>query len=542
MRIYVFVFAVFLTFGGLSGGSLAAEEPMADAGLDQTVANGTAVQLDGSGSIHPDGQIDSYGWTVVDDDGETYAPECRRCERTQFVPPRPGQYEITLRVTGESGPTALDTLYLNVTDAGPEAHIDGPDRGTTDESVIFRVDAESPDVTLDRISWAVNDRTIDQRSVDGSGDQSEIRLTFPDADTYRIQAAVFDSNGRSTYVAQYVRIDRSAVFDPPDGSVPPDGSGSQILPERTSDVRITFSTDGFYRTPNAGARSADSSYIGTETDAVDIDGGENAPWSRSPIDGLWEAASAADGALSGQDRETLECEISGIVDSCRRAAMQAERDGRTEAVRSPDQSGAFDRYGLEGVERIDGPDPTELAGDTEATVVFVVQRGTEGTLDVVSETKEETVNSAADGVSDLTEIADSATSTLLPDSTDEASEDSVDGIKKLDETSSIFNRDSATSGETEAARASSTEDSNSFTGSASSTIVGEKNSAGDSTSESRSGSRGSGSGGSSSPSSTRSSGSSESSDTSISSAASSTLKRSSSSGGDGSMKEGRTGL
>lgn len=536
MRIYVFVFAVFLTFGGLSGGSLAAEEPMADAGLDQTVANGTAVQLDGSGSIHPDGQIDSYGWTVVDDDGETYAPECRRCERTQFVPPRPGQYEITLRVTGESGPTALDTLYLNVTDAGPEAHIDGPDRGTTDESVIFRVDAESPDVTLDRISWAVNDRTIDQRSVDGSGDQSEIRLTFPDADTYRIQAAVFDSNGRSTYVAQYVRIDHSAVFDPPDGSVPPDRSGSQILSERTSDVRITFSTDGFYRTPNAGARSADSSYIGTETDAVDIDGGENAPWSRSPIDGLWEAASAADGALSGQDRETLECEVSGIVDSCRQAAMQAERDGRTEAVRSPDQSGAFDRYGLEGVERIDGPDPTQLAGDTEATVVFVVQQGTEGTLDVVSETKEEAVNSAADGVSDLTEIADSATSTLLPDSTDEESGDSVDGIERLDETSSIFKPDSDTT------RSTSSESSDSFTGSASSTIVGETTGTGDSTSGSRSESRRSSSDGDTGSSSTRRSGSSDSSDASISSAASSTLKRSSSGGGDGSMNEGRTGL
>lgn len=536
MRIYVLVFAMFLTFGGLAGGAVAAEEPMADAGLDQTVANGTAVQLDGSGSIHPDGEIDSYGWTVVDDGGETFVPECRNCERTQFVPPRPGQYEITLRVTGKSGATALDTLYLNVTDAGPEAHIDGPDRGLTDESVVFRVDAESPDVTLDRISWAVNDRTIDERSLDGSGDQSEIRLAFPHADTYRIQAAVFDSNGRSTYAAQYVRI------DPPDGSDPPDRSGSQILSERTSDVRITFSTDGFYRTPNAGAMAADSSYIGTETDAVDIDAGENAPWDRSPIDGLWEAASAAEGAVSGQERETLECEITGIVDSCRQAAMQAERDGRTEAVRSPDQSGAFDRYGLEGVERIGGPDPTQLAGDTEATVVFVVQQGTEGTLDVVSETKEEAIDSAAGGISDLTEITDSATSTLLPDSTDEESGDSVDGIEKLDETSSIFKRDSARGGEPDTTGTTSTGDADSFTGSASSTIVGETTSAGGSTSGSHSGSRRGSSSEGSSQSSTRSSGSSGSSDTSISSAAASTLQRSSSGGGDGSMNEARTGL
>jgi hypothetical protein len=40
---------------------------MADAGLDQTVTDGTPVELDGSGSLHPDGQITAYEWSIEAD-------------------------------------------------------------------------------------------------------------------------------------------------------------------------------------------------------------------------------------------------------------------------------------------------------------------------------------------------------------------------------------------------------------------------------------------------------------------------------------------
>lgn len=502
---------------------------MANAGLDQTVANGTTVQLDGSGSIHPDGQIDSYGWSIVSDGGQTFSPECTNCERTQFVPPRSGRYEIRLRVTAASGATTVDSFYLNVTEAGPDADVYGPRTATAGKSVTFRAEAESPDATLDRISWAIDDQLLEERSLDRSVDRSEIQLSFPESASYRIQVAVFDSNGRSTYAEQYLQVDSNAALDPAVRS------GSHLLPERTSDIRITFETDGFYRTPSAGAMSTDSSYIGTEVEAVGPDGGENAPWNRSPIDGLWEAASATGGAVSGHERETLECDIAGVVDSCRRAALQAERDGRTEAVRSPDQTGAFDRYGLEGVERIAGPDPSNLAGDQEATVVFVIQQGTEGALDVVTEMGRDTVGTASDSVSTLAEVAGSATSSLLPNSTDSGSVTSVDEIEKLDETSSIFSVDRSTErGGSRTTEPTPSGSETSFTGSASSTLISSTGGSSSSTSGTRSRS----SGGSSS---SGGSDNSVSSGTDISGAGSSTLKRSSS-GGGGSLTYGRTGL
>ena len=68
MRLQLLVVVAFLAFGGFAGTALAAEGPMADAGLDQTVANGTTVQLDGTGSTHPDGRISTYEWSIATDD------------------------------------------------------------------------------------------------------------------------------------------------------------------------------------------------------------------------------------------------------------------------------------------------------------------------------------------------------------------------------------------------------------------------------------------------------------------------------------------
>ena len=38
--------------------------PLADAGLDQDVEQGTTVLLDGTGSRDPDGRIDAYRWRI----------------------------------------------------------------------------------------------------------------------------------------------------------------------------------------------------------------------------------------------------------------------------------------------------------------------------------------------------------------------------------------------------------------------------------------------------------------------------------------------
>jgi hypothetical protein len=106
---------MFVLLCGAVGGASAAGGPMADAGLDQTVTDGKPVELDGSGSFHPDGQITSYEWSIETEKPGTFEPDCPNCERTDFVPPTPGTYNVTLTVTSNTGRSATDSMSLTVT-------------------------------------------------------------------------------------------------------------------------------------------------------------------------------------------------------------------------------------------------------------------------------------------------------------------------------------------------------------------------------------------------------------------------------------------
>ncbi|MEF8915752.1 PKD domain-containing protein, partial [Natronomonas sp.] len=87
---------------------------MADAGLDQSVSVNTTVQLDATGSIHPDGEIERYEWRIETPNGRVIEPECVDCARTTFSPDTAGRYEVAVTVTGSEGETASDTLYVDV--------------------------------------------------------------------------------------------------------------------------------------------------------------------------------------------------------------------------------------------------------------------------------------------------------------------------------------------------------------------------------------------------------------------------------------------
>jgi hypothetical protein len=92
------------------------QDPVADAGIDQSLNQGVLVTFDGSGSSDNDPLFDTtsnYTWTFLDlgaktiyEVGPTYT----------FV--RGGDYVVTLRVTDRAGNTATDTVNIHVI-AGP---------------------------------------------------------------------------------------------------------------------------------------------------------------------------------------------------------------------------------------------------------------------------------------------------------------------------------------------------------------------------------------------------------------------------------------
>ena len=373
-------------------GVAAADEPMADAGLDQEVSVNTTVQLDGTGSTHPDGEIQTYQWDVTHEGGTTVYTSCMTCSRTEFTPSAPGTYEVTLSVTDGEGQRATDTLYVTVTDAGPSVELDGPLTVDTDDPATFEAAAESPDAELETVSWAVEDDIVTEQALDGSVDTDAFQFAFGDPDTYRLQVVVRDVNGRTTYEELFVQAE--APPEPGGGSSGGSSGGTETpTPEETPEETpepptavpksITYETDGYRQNRNAGAEVTDSAYVGQEAEEFGMDDGENAPWMGSTWDQTagetWDSMKST---AIGQDMRQYSCElIIGDFSMCSAITYQLETRGETSHVYSPDDSGKYHEYGLEGAERIEGKNPMELDEGSRANVTVIVQQETD---DIVS--------------------------------------------------------------------------------------------------------------------------------------------------------------
>jgi hypothetical protein len=113
--------------------------PVADAGLDQTAAQGARVTLDGSGAYDPDGDALTWRWmqtggtpvVLADADGPT---------PSFTAPPPRGPLTFALVVADDRGPGAPDEVVVEVlngapvADAGVDVDVDGLDTVTLDGS------------------------------------------------------------------------------------------------------------------------------------------------------------------------------------------------------------------------------------------------------------------------------------------------------------------------------------------------------------------------------------------------------------------------
>lgn len=120
--------ALFVLTAGIPsiGSAVDNEAPLADAGLDQSVSEGSIVYLDGGGALDPDGSIVEYSWSIQTPRGSSMEPTNPHAELTRFVANSAGRYSVTLTVTDDDGSTKSDTLYVDVTDSSPVAPPSGP--------------------------------------------------------------------------------------------------------------------------------------------------------------------------------------------------------------------------------------------------------------------------------------------------------------------------------------------------------------------------------------------------------------------------------
>jgi hypothetical protein len=119
MRVLVAVLLVVASAGATPAVAAGNEVPMAEAGLDQSVHQGTTVVLDAGGSYDPDGDVQGYEWSIRTPEGRVIGPEDHEAPRTTFLARHTGRYVVTLTVTDDDGATATDTAYVEVTPGAP---------------------------------------------------------------------------------------------------------------------------------------------------------------------------------------------------------------------------------------------------------------------------------------------------------------------------------------------------------------------------------------------------------------------------------------
>jgi len=89
------------------------EGPIANAGLDQTVAVGELISFSGTGS-GSSGSFIKYEWDF-DSDG-IYDDTCEACGNIQHAYNEVGIYTATFRITDSNGATGTDTRIITVTE------------------------------------------------------------------------------------------------------------------------------------------------------------------------------------------------------------------------------------------------------------------------------------------------------------------------------------------------------------------------------------------------------------------------------------------
>jgi PKD repeat protein len=150
------VFEVTLTVTDLSGNEatdtitvtvLDTEPPVADAGNDREVDQGTEVIFDASSSIDNLGIV-SYGWTFF------YGDQVREMTEATFrwTFDEAGSFDVTLRIEDAAGYSDTDTVRVTVNDITPPVANAGDDR-TVDQGDLVALDASASTDNVDIVKW-----------------------------------------------------------------------------------------------------------------------------------------------------------------------------------------------------------------------------------------------------------------------------------------------------------------------------------------------------------------------------------------------------
>lgn len=188
-----------------------AASPTARAGADQTVSEGSLVELDGSASTDPEGSPLTYRWKLVSGTGPTPVLTTTTGVKTQFQAVDDGTWTFRLTADNGLGDPGTDEVTVRATNKAPtvpSANVAGQQAGP---SLLAATIAD--DGTLDRQSAVVDwgDGTAPQMATVSSGaGWASVSLghRYAAAGSFQVRLTVTDDDGGSVTRTQTVTIAR----------------------------------------------------------------------------------------------------------------------------------------------------------------------------------------------------------------------------------------------------------------------------------------------------------------------------------------------
>jgi RHS repeat-associated protein len=182
-----------------SSSSTACPVPVAKAGPNQTVATGSTVQLDGTGSTDPSGLPLTYQWSIVNKPtGSTATLSSATAAKPTFVADKAGHYEMHLVVSDTYFSSPSSSVNVTAQTPTPVAKA-GPNQTVATGSTVQLDGTGSTDpsgLTL-TYQWSIVTKPSGSTATLSSATVAKPTIVADKSGTYSVQLVVSDSNASS---------------------------------------------------------------------------------------------------------------------------------------------------------------------------------------------------------------------------------------------------------------------------------------------------------------------------------------------------------
>ncbi len=186
--------------------------PTANAGNDQTVLEGSTVQFSGSGSADTGHTISAYAWdfNYAGTPASFHADANGQTASSTFSN---GSHIVALRVTDDTGQTAVSTVHVTVNNVPPQVSpISGPTQAVAQQALSFNGSFTDPGLNdTYQVQWNFGDGSTIAFHPSTDAGALHVSHTFITTGSFPVTLSVRDGDGAVTTVSSVVNVSNANV-------------------------------------------------------------------------------------------------------------------------------------------------------------------------------------------------------------------------------------------------------------------------------------------------------------------------------------------